>query len=414
MKVLVLATRDPGGPQTGRKSVIRTILDSLLALGHEVELVVLARRPPELAADPSAVVRVQHLAPPSAARIFWSVATQATRRRRSLNECLYESPALARRVAQLAAERGCDVVVADMIRTAELAFATGLPVVLDLDDLLSKRYAQQGGSAGRPAASVLGYHQENLPRPLVGIGSGLASRALGVESALLRTRELTCARRAAIVSLVSEAEREPFEVAAGRPVVCLPMAVDVLDEPAPVADNPPRLLFTGKLDYGPNVEALRWYASEVVPHLERSGLRLEVIGRCPDEVRAELAGPSVEFLGYVDDLWATLRTGRAFLAPIVSGTGVKTKVLEGLAAGLPVIATPAGVEGIPVTASTDCFVATSGAEFAAHVRTVAADPGLAATVGLAGRELVRVHYSRAFGRPLWERALAGVQGLVTA
>ena len=151
--------------------------------------------------------------------------------------------------------------------------------------------------------------------------------------------------------------------------------------------------------------ALRWYATEVVPHLQGAGLRLDVIGACSDELRAELGSPEINFLGYVDDLFGTLRTGRAFLAPIVSGSGVKTKVLEGMAAGLPVVSTPQGVEGIPVQPPTDCFVAADGAEFAAAVRSVVDNPEVAAAVGAAGRELVRTRFSSAVLRDRWHDVL---------
>lgn len=407
MRILLLATRDPGGPQTGRKAVIRTIIDSLLALGHEVDLVVLARTAPTIAADPPTGVHVHHVRPPGPARIAWNVVARATTGRRSLNECLYEGSAVGRRITAIAGERRCQVVVADMIRTAELGFATGLPVILDLDDLLSERYRQLS-ERGRPSASLLGYHQENLPRPLAAAATWAAALALGWESRTLRRREVTCARRAAAVSLVSDAERSRLERAAGRPVACLPMAVDACDEPAGVADNPPTLLFTGKLDYEPNLQALRWYRDHVLPHLGRSGVRLEVIGHCPSDVRAELESPSIHFLGYVDDLFAALGRGRAFVAPIVSGTGVKTKVLEALAAGLPVVATPSGVEGIAVTSAVDCLVGRTGRELAAHIETVLDEPLTAAAIGRAGRDLVRGTYSPGVVRARWEQVLREV------
>ena len=67
---------------------------------------------------------------------------------------------------------------------------------------------------------------------------------------------------------------------------------------------------------------------------------LQMIGYCPDPVRDELTRPGLSFAGYVDDLEGELRQYRGFVAPITTGTGVKTKVLDAMAVGLPVVATP--------------------------------------------------------------------------
>jgi glycosyltransferase involved in cell wall biosynthesis len=219
---------------------------------------------------------------------------------------------------------------------------------------------------------------------------------------------VACGRRAAAVSLVSSVEADRFERVVGRAVACLPMAVDGPAAAASVAENPPTMLFTGGLDYEPNLQALRWYRDEVAPHLEATGVRLDVIGHCPERARAEVESDAIRCVGYVEDLWGSLAAGRAFLAPIVSGTGVKTKVLEAMAAGLPVVATPAAVEGIAVEHGRSCFVARTGREFADLVRLVAAEPEAAARVGRAGRDVVRATYTSAVLRRRWEAVLSGV------
>jgi glycosyltransferase involved in cell wall biosynthesis len=409
MRILLLATRDPTGPPSGRKSVLRTMLRTLVALGHEVELVVLARTPPGpvppgIVGARHGAVRVHHVLPPRTIRVLANVATRATRGRESLNECLYHSGGVARTVVGIARRTHSDVVVADMIRTAELAFATGLPVVLDLDDLLSRRYRHMA-SGEADLSTLLGYHRDNLPAFVSAVGSRIAARLIGWEAGIIERREIECARRADVVSLVSPIERGEFAVRAGRQVDCLPMAIESPPETAPVLTNPPTLFLTAKLDYGQNLDALRWYRREVVPHLEGTGLRLDVIGACPRAVRDELECGAIRFLGYVDDLWGLLRTGRAFLAPIVGGTGVKTKVLEAMAAGLPVVSTPAGARGIEVRDGKDCLIASTGREFADKIRLVAADAELAAEIGAAGRELVERDYQPRVVQDRWSEIL---------
>ncbi|MBD4448633.1 glycosyltransferase, partial [Xanthomonas citri pv. citri] len=74
--------------------------------------------------------------------------------------------------------------------------------------------------------------------------------------------------------------------------------------------------------------------------------------------------------GYVDGLGEALRQHRGFLSPVLSGAGVKTKVLDAMSVGLPVAATPLGVEGIPVTAGVDALVGDTTEELVEHIRAL--------------------------------------------
>jgi glycosyltransferase involved in cell wall biosynthesis len=223
-------------------------------------------------------------------------------------------------------------------------------------------------------------------------------------------REAVVGRAAQGVSLVAEDEAAAFGARIGRPVAWLPMAVDISPSPAPVAANPgDRIVFVGGLDYHANLEAVRTYVGEVAPALAalgQGGLRLRVIGHCPEAVRAELgSSPSVDLLGYVDDLASELAGARAFVAPIPPGTGVKTKVLEAMAAGLPVVSTPDGVTGIGVVPGEHCLVGSTPTELAEGIARLVADPEAAARIGAAGRSIVAERFSRAVVTERWQTVL---------
>lgn len=409
MRVLVLATRSPYGRQSGRKAVLRTIVSACRALGHDVQVMAITHE-----VETAGEVPVERLAPPRLPRTVVNVLTKATTGRLCLNECLYVSPTIQHRIAERCATWSPDVVIADMIRTASLALGTGLPTVVDLDDLLSRRYQDLARGRADPR-TLLGYYGGSLPPAVQRIAATLAARLVGIEVGLVGRREMAVGRAAGAVSLVARDEAASFERRIGRPVAWLPMAVSIPLDAAPVASNPSdRVLFVGGLDYHANVEAVQMYVEHVAPALRDLGLgnlRLRVVGHCPDDVRRELgASPAVELVGYVDDLAGELASARAFVAPIPPGTGIKTKVLEAMAAGLPVAATPDAVHGIGVTAGRDCLVGSTGAELAGAVARLVSDPPLAAEIGRAARTVVAERFSIEVVTERWRDVLDALLG----
>jgi polysaccharide biosynthesis protein PslH len=156
-----------------------------------------------------------------------------------------------------------------------------------------------------------------------------------------------------------------------------------------------RLLFVADFTYAPNAEALRFLVGEVLPGVwERiPAARLTVIGRGLDRVGVRL-DPRIAALGFVEDLDAAYRAADVVLVPLLRGGGSPLKFVEALAHGLPVVATAhaAGLleDGV---AGRDFLVAEDGAAFAAAIEAMAADPGRAAVIGRAGRDLVLARYS---------------------
>jgi GT2 family glycosyltransferase/glycosyltransferase involved in cell wall biosynthesis len=169
------------------------------------------------------------------------------------------------------------------------------------------------------------------------------------------------------------------------------------------------LLFVGSYRHPPNVDAARWLADEILPRLrEREpGLRLHLVGGdAPPEVEALGGREGIEFHGYVPDLDPLLRSARVALAPLRYGAGVKGKVNQALAHGLPVVATTCAVEGMHLREGEDVLVADDAAGFADAVLRAYDDPALWARLSEGGLENTRRHFSPEVVRgPL--RALLG-------
>jgi glycosyltransferase involved in cell wall biosynthesis len=166
-----------------------------------------------------------------------------------------------------------------------------------------------------------------------------------------------------------------------------------------VADGravPGRLLFFGRLDYYPNVDALQYYAAEILPLLRsrQPGLELVVIGAgnraAADAVAREHAG--IRVLGRVDDVRPQLEAAQAVIVPLRVGGGTRLKIVEALAAGRPVISTSIGAEGLDLTSGRELVLADTPAAFAAAIDEVVTDPALAERLGATGRREMIARY----------------------
>jgi GT2 family glycosyltransferase len=139
------------------------------------------------------------------------------------------------------------------------------------------------------------------------------------------------------------------------------------------------LLFTpGWLagDGSPNVDALAWFVSDVLPRLLESnpGIRLRVTGANPPPAARQLASPAVNFVGFTPDLRTLYETARVVVVPMRFGAGVKVKSIEALQYGVPVVSTSVGAEGLGVHDSRAVIVTDDASEFAAAVLALYARP----------------------------------------
>ena len=134
--------------------------------------------------------------------------------------------------------------------------------------------------------------------------------------------------------------------------------------------EPGSMLFVGSFRHTPNVEAIEWFVERVLPRiLERKpDARLVVAGSDPPP-RALFAKATraVELLGFVEDIRTELAHREVFVCPILSGSGVRVKLLEAFASGIPVVSTSVGAEGLARTDGEFCALADDPADFASRV-----------------------------------------------
>lgn len=295
----------------------------------------------------------------------------------------YWSPALAARLGQVVAASRPEAVQFEYLQMA-----------LHCRDL-----------ARRPAGSrprlVLNTHElGSLPRERRSqLATTWAGRAAARwEAARWRRLQVAASNWADRTLCVTAQDRELLAAMGGVRLSTVPLGVDL---EAVAADWQPargevRVLFVGSFQHAPNRRGARALLQDAWPVVRAAmpGARLELAGRGSAEFLAGLgtadrwASAGVTAHGFVDDLAPLFRSCHVFAAHLTEGGGIKIKVLEALARGVPVVCTPVAAEGIVEGESAVPVVAEPGAAFASALVRVATDQGLSAGLAAGGRRLI--------------------------
>jgi len=164
---------------------------------------------------------------------------------------------------------------------------------------------------------------------------------------------------------------------------------------SPFAVDERPVVFTGAMDYWPNVDAVVWFAHEVLPEIREHdpSVRFYVVGMNPDSaVRALENDAATVVTGRVDDIRPYLQHARVVVAPLRVARGIQNKVLEAMAMAKAVVATPAAATGLSASMGTEFEIASEGGEFAAKVLGLM-DPGRASVIGELARSRVLTDYA---------------------
>lgn len=332
------------------------------------------------------------VSPISPSRLLW--LAKAYTQRLTINEAAMSSADLQSFVERIVVERpiaGLYAFSVQMARFVPPGFRR--PFVMDFVDFDSAKYADYARTSGFPGRLV--YERE-------------ARKMLALERAT--------AIRADVSLFVSEAEAGLFRAKAQMPqadIRAMSNGID-LDFYDPAADFapietpcPPLIVFTGQMDYRPNVEAVRAFARNVMPKIRKLyDARFVIVGRRPDPSVRELAGrDGVIVTGEVPDVRPWLAAASVVVAPLTIARGIQNKVLEAMAMGRPVVASPGAFEGIDAVPGRDLLVADGAAEQSDAILTLWEEPELAAAIGRAGRTRMVDHYS-------WDAQLAPLAGML--
>jgi glycosyltransferase involved in cell wall biosynthesis len=259
-----------------------------------------------------------------------------------------------------------------------------------------------------PAPRVLVDHDASLRdlrrwrRPLTPLMTALDRRAW-------RSFERRAIDRVGAVVVFTERDQQALQQLGSRtPIVQIPLGTPLSDSPLdPVGGSPPGVLFVGNFaHHPPNVDAALWLGTRIFPALRAShpGARLTIVGPSPTPELRALASEAIVVTGEVPDVTPYLEDAAVVAVPIRVGGGMRVKVLEALAAGKAVVATPLAVEGLDIAAGDQLEIAESEDGFRSAVARLLEDEGARRALGNRARVWARAHLG-------WDASIARYEAL---
>ncbi len=167
------------------------------------------------------------------------------------------------------------------------------------------------------------------------------------------------------------------------------------DLASPYAQGVVPLVFTGAMDYWPNIDAVNWFAAEIFPQLlaRHPELKFYIVGRSPTPAVTALANENIVVTGTVDDVRPYLRHAAVVVAPLRLARGIQNKVLEAMAMGVPVVASQECAGPVDAVPERDFLTAGSVADYQRQIESLLQSPERAEAMGQAARQQVLQRYS---------------------
>ncbi len=384
MRILLLTPNPPYPPQSGGALRAYGILRSLHNAGHEMHLLCFAESPSALESTPLPTLckSITTVPPPS--------RTALNRLRHLL---LTSQPDIVQRMysPELAAMlvESCRQDF-DIIQFEGLEMATYLPVAANTQtraklvyDSFNAEYALQRNIAQVERSSLL-----RLPAALYST----------IQAQRIYALERWLGEHADGFIVVSPEDREllmPLRGASSLPIVPSGIFVDDYQDGERATLEPQALVFTGKMDYRPNVDAVSWFARDILPRIQvvRSDVSFYIVGQQPNQTVRDLAAmDNITVTGQVTKVTPYLKGASVYVAPLRMGSGTRLKLLEAMACGCAIVATDIAAAGLDAPARAALWIADSPADFAQAVIGFLANETMRNEFGERAQAAVRANY----------------------
>ncbi|MCM3569382.1 glycosyltransferase family 4 protein [Neobacillus mesonae] len=418
MKILFITNKLPFPANDGRKNILMQYIQTIKEIDKNIEVINASFVDDEkyLKNIPTKISKVKELKRPSfLEKIFNILFYSLILRQWPLQVSLYYSRKTNNTLLSLIKNEHPTHIIYDMVRVAPYIpknFSGKL--IMNYDDLLSLRYSRQIKYIDY-IPSILGGVASNFPKSVQHLISGkwIQKQILKFESALLKKYEIKIATKFNSLIFTSPKEAKSFkEQTKSNSCIGIPMSYEVnfnMSKRLRYENN--RIVFVGKMDIPHNVAAVLYFCEKIFPLVreQNNNIEFHIIGKDPIQVVRELEKKydGVKVIGPVDDLKGLVETSAVFVAPLVFGTGIKTKVIEALSYNVPVVSTSIGAEGISFSNGLDMFVTDNETEFANSILQLVSSTELNNNISSNGKKLVQKEFSKSAMFNKWFKVLKG-------
>ena len=376
MQILFLANRFPYPPYRGDKLKIYN-LAKRLSKRHSLHLVTFLQNPKD----------IEHL--PHLEQIFDSIELIKLSKFQSIISCIkgilsstpfqvlyFKSKKMETTLNRVLHERkNLDVVHVQHLRMSQYLQDFNIPQILDLPDAFSLYWERRLKTRRVWWQHVFDKLESN--------------RVLKYEGKIKQYRKcLVC-------SLEDKLHLEHLHKAKNLDI--LPNGVDLsvfAKEKHDYSHNH-KILFTGNMDYAPNVDGVTYFTQEILPNILKKHPKIEFViaGQRPVKQVLELANDNIIITGFIEDLAAEYNSASVVVAPLRFGAGTQNKVLEAMAAGVPVVCSEIGFEGLGIESGQGAIKETNSSDFSNSVLELLDSEQKRIEVGTKGKSVIEENFS---------------------
>lgn len=383
MKILLLTPDLPYPPESGVALRSFGILRGLREAGHEIALLSFASPEPPAQSNPlnELCATVQVVPLPS-----------HSRRKRLLKMLTSGEADMQHRLASAEFESALRALLEsenfDAIQFFGIEFGRWLPLMQAHGRGAKLVYDAQNAEADLQRAIAL--IDRKQPR------RWLSALYSSQQASRLRRFECEICRAVDLVVAVSDADKQLLLQHRGARIHVVPNGINVdhYRPPASLLRERWQLVFSGKMDYRPNVDAMEWFCAEVLPRVRKRlpQARLCIVGRNPQARILALADEHTQVTGWVESVQPYLHAAALYIVPLRMGSGTRLKILQALASGCTVVSTSIGAAGLHGEALAALQLADTAEDFAEAVVALLQDDAARAETGLSAQASVRKHY----------------------
>lgn len=314
-----------------------------------------------------------------------------------LQNSLYYNKEMSKRLIGFCQKVEPDVVVIDMVRLVPYAddlfkmkTRSWKKMILIEDDLLAKRYRRQLEASS--SGNMAGQYSKNLPLALNRLSNYpiVKKSVLSLEAGRLEKYERKCIDKFDFITFISPIETAEFNgMYHTSKGITLTMGADVRYYAEGNIDKyePNSMSIVANFTTAANADSIEYICSEILPRLSHDA-KYYVMGRCPDDIKKKYETSKVQFLGFVEDIREIAKSTTLYLSPMVYGTGIKTKIVEAMAMGIPVVTNDIGAEGLNVRDGEHLFVCKTNDEIVERINQLFFDKELRERIASTGQMFV--------------------------